>query len=129
MKNHFQEFDEKSRHFGIEKLIPYIPVSKARIEKALSEGDIHLNTIPLELWDAAAGFWNPLGRGLGAKPPVKTPTSCGKAGTPEAMRAPAGHIFYRSNVANSLADRVCVLKHVARYYVASDSFNLQNKDQ
>lgn len=111
MKTHFEEFEEKARYFGVTRLLPLMPVSREVIRKALASGDIHLNTIPLELWDRAAGYhWRTAWYNRG--------------GTSQEMRAPPGHIFYRSKVANSLADRVCLLKHIARYYFAPDSVSV-----
>lgn len=98
-EKHFAEFDKKARYFGIEKIIPLVPVSPEVIKAALASGDEPLNTIPLIKWDKAAGC------------------RMTKSGYVDDYKAAPGHLFYRSSIANSLCDRVCILKHVARHYL------------
>lgn len=61
------------------------PVFLARVKKALDDGDIHLNSIPLQVWDR---------RGAGI------------VGLQKAFREHGGY--------DSLAGRVCLLKAVAK---------------
>ena len=53
-------FDEKLykliEYIGLDNIIPYIPVTKEVIKKALCNNDYHLNTISISIWDKAAGF-------------------------------------------------------------------------
>lgn len=86
---HEAECEAIAQKLGIEKLRKLVPVSKEQITKALESGDEHLNTITLGLWDKAAG----------------------KDYTwqqPEVFNAIKG---------SSLAERVSVLKHVAKFHM------------
>ena len=42
--------------FGYENLVPLVPFSLPEIRNAYSSGDVHLNTLDMNKWDAAAGF-------------------------------------------------------------------------
>lgn len=101
---HIQKFDHLAQIVGIRTLMAHLQARWVEMTpermKTLAEQDIHLNNIPLIKWDRLAGsqyeisYTRPLY--LSFDPP------------------------WTPSVANglSLADRVCILKHVARYYYA-----------
>lgn len=41
---------------GYENLVPLVPFSLTEIKQAYDSGDVHLNTLDIARWDAAAGF-------------------------------------------------------------------------
>jgi len=97
-QEHYAKYDALAQRIGIDTLKRAVPASADEIRAALEE-DVYLNTIRLRRWDIAAGArFSAVGilDRLHFDPPF----------TPE--------------VANglSLAERVCVLKHVARHYIA-----------
>lgn len=97
-KEHFDKYEALAQKIGIERLIPLVPATPSQIRAAL-ETDFHLNNIPILRWDRAAGASQ-----------AETGRFFGKDRTspvPDALR--------RHGL--SLAERVCVLKHVAREYV------------
>jgi hypothetical protein len=91
---HYQKFDALAQRIGVAALKRRIPATAEAIKAALAAGDEHLNTIPLYKWDLAAGRLN-----------RDYLLSFYDPWTPK--------------LANglSLAERVCVLKHVAKYYI------------
>ena len=102
MTEHERKYEALAHTIGVAALRAIVPDTTERIAAALASGDEHLNTIPLVVWDRAAQRVN-----------------CGWVA--EAM----GDFLMRFNppfvpkVANrlSLAERVCVLKHVAKYHM------------
>ena len=103
---HYQEFETLAQKIGIGKLVRAVPADETEIRSVLSQGDKHLNLIPLFRWDMAA-----IGTGERARATYGW-------GRPEDYRALPGNIFYGMGL--SLADRVCVLKHVARHHIAKE---------
>ena len=95
---HFKKYDALAKKIGIEKLVKLMPVSKAEMVRKLAE-DKHLNNIPLRVWDRQAGCYDS-----------------------RHTRHFTMHFLdpWAPEKANglSLAERVCVLKHVAKYYYA-----------
>ena len=62
-KHHLSDLEEFDAFYkavvsdiGINNLIPLLPCSKADIQQAYQK-DPHLNSIPIALWDHAAGFY------------------------------------------------------------------------
>lgn len=98
---HVQKYEQIAQSIGVDVLLPLLPrrASPARVKAALDSGDEHLNTIPLSCWDRAAGYVHREVRDE-LHGPENVPT-------PAPLRG-------RSL---SLAERVCVLKHVARYHL------------
>ena len=93
---HHQKYEDLAQQIGIEELVAILPVSRERITEALNGDDHYLNTIPLKLWDLAAGA-------------DKYRLCHGDYRL--TFKAP----FTPANASGlSLCDRVCVLKHVAR---------------
>jgi len=99
---------------GFDDLIQLVPATPESIRAALGAGDEHLNTIPLVSWDQAAL--------LGAPGPIACPT-CGRMGPnpiyandwPQSRLGVSARLLPWSRVPSlSLAERVCVLKEVAR---------------
>jgi hypothetical protein len=90
-REHFDKYDAIAKQIGINRLIALVPkaASKVKIQSALMQGDRHLNTIQLILWDNQHVPVMALARGFGIK-------------------------------AWALCETVCVLKHVARHYIAED---------
>jgi len=97
-KEHFEKYEVLCRKIGVGKLVDRIYHLKFQVEKALREGDRYLNTIPLCSWDHLAGY---VDHGCGGIQKINV---------------------YDEGIWNghrlSLGERVCVLKHVAREYVA-----------
>lgn len=51
-----EKYEGLAQRIGIDILKGLVPASAERVRKAIETGDLHLNTIPLRHWDAAAGF-------------------------------------------------------------------------
>jgi len=101
MTGHEQQMEGYADIIGIAALRRLLPVSVERIHKALARGDKHLNSIPLELWDKAAGVDNP------------ERSRTGK------FDMAYGEVFTSANSRGlSLSIRVSILKHVAKYHTA-----------
>ena len=90
MNNKKASFEHYEKYEKMFKMkgMQYVPFSKEEIETALKNGDEHLNTLPLIKWDMAAV-----------------------------------HVGYTRIGENgkkyfSLADQVCLLKHIAIYHIA-----------
>jgi len=96
MTEHEQKYDKIAREMGIRPLVRLIEEKKERIKKALEQGDKHLNTIPLKWWDSKCAVDSKT-----LKPYFYPPWNNYKA-------------------SQSLAMRVCVLKHVAKFYLEED---------
>lgn len=94
-REHYQKYNELAKKIGIEKLKPLIRVGAWKIKEALEEGDERLNLIPIHLWDR----WASVGANL--KPLMIAPWTYLKDYPGE----------------QSAAMRVCILKHVAKYYL------------
>lgn len=90
-KEHFEKYDALAKSLGVNtlfRMVLYIaPADK--LAEAIAAGDYHLNTIPLAKWDSCHQFVSSLYRH-------------------STVREPGGW---------SMANSVCVLKHVARHYV------------
>ena len=100
-REHYEKYDALAREIGIEALKSLIPATPEEITAALSTGDTALNTIPLRQWDKAAGRFKPDKRFM----------------VSHDFRMSFSGVFTRQNAARlSLAERVCVLKHVAAHY-------------
>jgi len=100
---------------GVAVLQRLIPVPVERVAAALAAGDEHLNTIPLGVWDRAAGVlpvWS-----IEACPlcGTKRPRTSGPNDWPyEDLRRTAREEPWSREPGLSLSDRTGVLKHVAK---------------
>lgn len=54
--NHTDTMNNAIALFGYENLVPLVPFSLTEIKQAYDSGDVHLNTLNMARWDAAAGF-------------------------------------------------------------------------
>jgi len=96
---HRAKYEVLAHRIGIDELCDLIPGSPARIAAALADGDEHLNNIALREWDWACGYITDAN------------------GNPRRLKST---IFDRRAGELSLAERVCTLKHVARYYYLAE---------
>ncbi len=87
-KEHFEKYAAMFKLKG-DHLRDAVPFTKKEIEKALEDGDIHLNTLKLSTWD-----------GAGSQRVGWTNEIDGKK-------------------VKSLAEQVCLLKHIAIYHIAN----------
>lgn len=92
---HFEKYERISRILGIKSLSRLVTTSidPECIKSSLDRGDKWLNDIPLRRWDSLAN--SPIFHRVHPLPPSPS-----------------------WNASMSLAERVCTLKHVARYYIA-----------
>lgn len=96
MTENEKKYDRIVKEIGIIHLRPLILSKKEEIQKALEEGDIHLNSIPLEWWDRISGVRQLYG---------------GK------YHMDHNYPWSLYPYSQSPAFRVCVLKHVAKFYL------------
>jgi hypothetical protein len=140
-REHFEKYRDLARALGLEELSALVPASRERIERALASGDEHLNTISLASWDKAAGAETKLGPDWARRDPTKPCPTCGHKGPAPLKKRTVGTFPDRLSIEGvwarsfrpytvkgkrmrgylSLAERVCVLKWVARYHVAGDA--------
>jgi len=126
-REHYEKYEKLAREFEGYDLPSYVPATKERIEGALASGDEHLNTIPLGAWDRAAQIHYATGveRFMLAMPGERT-EPCPTCGHPRKVMDPPKELWRNFHHATkdgrrafySLSDRVCLLKHVARYWIA-----------
>jgi hypothetical protein len=90
--DHFNKYEAAAQRLDVEKLKAALPFSEVQIRKALAAGDLHLNTLAMARWDFTAG---------------------GTRFIPTLFKG-----MFEGRNGSSLAERVCVLKHVARHHVA-----------
>ncbi|MBK9392089.1 MAG: hypothetical protein IPN68_18580 [Bacteroidetes bacterium] len=122
---HFNEYDLLAKKIGIAFLKDIVLneiASEERLRWAF-ERDPNLNNITLYLWDGVKG----------ARERLKKKTACPTCGhvktqhyvdEERAIYAEATlEMRRRSGVPMALADRVCVLKHVAKHYILGISLN------
>jgi len=122
-KEHFEKYSALALKLGVADLLKLIPVPAERIVAALESGDEHLNSISLATWDKAAS--KTVGLGPAEEKP-HCPTCKCVPSRPEwepdwpasMLKRTARYEPWKREPTLSLAGRVCVLKHVARYYVA-----------
>jgi len=91
---HRAKYEALARRLGVDALLAIMPATPEQIREAYS-ADKHLNNIPLSVWDRAAGRLYPNWGEDDCRVSWISPF------TPDAARG------------LSLAERVCVLKHVA----------------
>jgi len=102
MTEHEQKYDKIAKEIGIRPLVRLIEEKKEQIKTALEQGDPSLNTIPLRWWDSkCAVTFEPFSFEEVQKIHFFPPWSNYKG-------------------LQSLAMRVCVLKHVAKFYLEED---------
>lgn len=123
MTPHEQKYDELARWLGIDALLKLVPFSYDAVQRALAEGDKHLNTLPLKRWDAQHGV--PPGE-------VQRCPTCkqviAQQGRDEGvwglirlrLRQERRHGGVRKRFAWSLSDTVCVLKHAAKFHLKAE---------
>ena len=103
MTEHEKKYDKIAQRIGIEALKKCLPFSAKSVKRALEAGDEHLNTIPLPSWDKAAG-----------NRPSSYPLH--KEGVFLSWDEPWTKDKARGL---SLAERVYILKHVAKFYLVA----------
>jgi hypothetical protein len=116
-QEHFDKYEALAQRIGIDRLVAvlkHMSLTPGRIQRALDQGDEHLNSIPLRMWDAAVGYYEP----SYMKPKMQTCPTCGhKHAVGFDQRA-----FLRlepfQDGPHSAAERVCLLKHVATHHYA-----------
>jgi len=109
---HFYKYEKLAVTVGIMALADHLAtygISKDAINLALNNADVHLNTIPLSKWDRAA---------LNASKLTTVPLDTNYPGA-ELIRMRDREPWSRMPSTSSLGERVCLLKHVARYWVAT----------
>jgi hypothetical protein len=114
-QEHFDKYEAMAQRIGIDRLVAVLeamPLSPARVQRALDSGDEHLNSIPLREWDRATG-WYDKGTGKQEKCPCCKQMRVVKTGDREFCR-----LEPFQDGPHSAAERTCVLKHVARYHYA-----------
>jgi hypothetical protein len=89
---HYDKYESLAQQVGVRTLFPYMPADRDTVARALKDDKI-LNNIPLHLWDQKVGYC-----------PRSNKTLFFGIWSHKAVR----HL--------SVAERVCLLKHVARYY-------------
>lgn len=106
---HESKYLALAEELGIESLKALITLTPERIRKALDAGDIHLNSFGLEIFDRMAGMVpKQLARRWGPDWPQSELRSTARDKSLPWHKVPT----------LSLAERVCVLKYVAQYYIA-----------
>jgi hypothetical protein len=118
-REHHEKYERLTQLLGVATLRALVPVSADRIRQALAAGDEHLNSIPMALWDRATGVRSPFGEkevcpccGTIRRVP------CDGGDWPyNELRRTARTAPWSAAPTLSLAERTCVLKHVARYHL------------
>ena len=114
MDAHEVKYEALAHRLGVAALVALIPATPERIRQALAAGDEHLNTIPLASWDRAADAWT-------AIPKIVARTYAKRVKCPHCeggvtLQYPTPNVVW-SKVRLSFAERVCVLKHVAKFHL------------
>ncbi len=101
---HERKYEEIAQLCGIATLVYMVAraIEPARIKEALDAGDQSLNTIPLHRWDALAF-------GISSVHDKEWPY--------RDLQKTANDHPWRRRMSWSLCERVCVLKHVAKFHV------------
>jgi len=124
LSDHEEKYTRLARRLGWQALLSLVPATRVRVRRALDEGDVHLNTISLSSWDTAA-----LDQSTKA-PKSKKCSYCGSSVRnpkhPSSLYGPNQPYERLKQTARdprlpwyrepglSLAERVCVLKLVAK---------------
>jgi hypothetical protein len=116
MTPHEAKYERLAQAFGIEKLKALVPFSVERIRAALASGDEHLNTLSLASWDRQHG---------GIAKPERC--SCCKQWKPVEKESCVIALYAAARRNGmpmesggwSLANSVCVLKHVAKFHLTT----------
>lgn len=95
---HEDIYGEIIKMLGEDELVELIPFSEKQVAEALSTGDVHLNTLPLKVWDSMYEQVKALGRKYAER----------------LAKEIQDKVYYSM----SLAESVCILKQTARrrYY-------------
>jgi len=113
-QEHFDKYEALAQRIGIDRLIDVMPVTAERVRRALDQGDEHLNSIPLRLWDQAVGYWEP----SYIKPKMQTCPTCGHKHAVGFSQREFLRLEPFQDGPHSAAERVCLLKHVATHHYA-----------
>lgn len=111
-REHFEKYSRLANLIGIEYLKSLVPADRDTLLTAFQK-DRHLNNIPLQKWD---GPYFERGK-------VEVCCECGqKKQKKHDPHFPVREMMARAKVSMSIADRVCVLKHVAVYHILECEF-------
>lgn len=127
-REHYEKYKAKAEALGLAELAKLVPASEERIRAALAAGDEHLNSIPMASWDKAAGivsifaanphckscrcFVGTVGRTVGNDPRMAIEGVWADAWRPYERDGKKLRAYW------SVAERVCILKWVARHVIA-----------
>ena len=124
MTPHEKQYDALARWLGLEAVKALVPFNAEQIRAALATGDEHLNTLALAVWDSRHKKPEPercrcCGQQMSRKADTPAPqTGVWELYVAAATRDRAQGYDRRVPGGWSLSNTVCVLKHVAKYYVA-----------
>jgi hypothetical protein len=136
MTEHEAKYDALARLLGLDALRRLVPVPAERISAALAAGDEHLNSIPLGMWDRAA-LSAPGAEDAGrtrvcpsCKQTVRPVSELYSADWPQRpLRRTARFTPWNAAPTLSLAERVCALKHVAKFHLSAGATPHGGKSQ
>lgn len=109
-REHFEKYEALAQKIGLGRLRAAIPFSAERVRRALEEGDEYLNTLPLPVWDSAVGYFQMT---MGKE------DKCPCCGTKRMVKWDARQFRAMEpfeNGPHTASERICLLKHVARYH-------------
>ena len=110
MTEHEAKYNELAHALGWDEIKALVPFELERIRAALEASDEHLNGLNLAKWDKAA---------TGQLAPATTCPCCKQRVPPEkpprhGCGGPLKELFRKARRGHSLAEGVCLLKHVAK---------------
>jgi len=116
-REHFEKYEALAQRIGLDRLRAAIPFTPEQVRRALEAGDEYLNTLPLKKWDQAVGF---LDYEIGHQ--EKCPC-CGNLRTVKWTAKQFRALPPFEEGPHTASERVSLLKHVARYYLAARKEN------
>ena len=111
-QEHFEKYDALAAEIGIARIIEAIPFSADSVRRALDQGDEHLNSLPMKKWDQVTGY---AGWGVGRIEPCPT---CGQKRRVKWSNRDFRKLPPFEHGPHTPSERVCLLKHVAKHYLA-----------
>ena len=113
MSTHEEKYEALAQRIGIPDLVARIPADRESVARAIASGDEYLNSIPIAKWDRAAEAWSCVPKQDARLYARRERCACCGNGTRYVV--PPTSDLWRG-VGLSLAERVCVLKHVALHH-------------